>query len=120
MKPAYSMRRGYRILFLHCKRCRAEQPFFRINSWPSPQKKIVKKVGEKWVAQESPNPIPYVSEDARKINAACMVCGTTGQFVVSVKVLGKSQYAMSDLCSCGLPTSHVGNHLEVRRGRTKA
>ena len=117
MKPAYSMRRGYRVLYLHCEICAVERPFFRVNSWPSAQKKVIRRVGDKLVAQDSPNALPNIPPEARLVNATCMVCGKTANYVVSVSNLARSKYALGDLCSCGLPAVHHGPHLEVLRAQ---
>lgn len=105
MKPLYSGRRGYRIVYLHCYRCGTERPFYRINSWPYHTKK------------EAP---ANVSHDARLINATCMICGKTSNYILSVRILKHSRYAMGDLCSCGLPACHSDKHLEELRAEAAA
>lgn len=117
MKPKYSLRRGYRVLYLHCDNCAVERPFYRINSWPSAQKKVIRRVGDKLVAQDSPNALANIPPEDRLVNATCMVCAKTANYVVSITVLSRSKYALSDLCSCGLPAIHHGPHLEVLRGK---
>ena len=116
MKPEYSMRRGYRILYLHCDKCDLERPFYRVNSWSSPQKKVIHRVNQKFIAVPSPHPILNISLDDRLVHATCMICGTASLYVVSTGVLNQSRNSMNDLCSCGLPLMHVCDHLGVLRG----
>jgi len=108
---SHHAKRGYRIMYLYCVQCECERTFSEIDTWRSPQIKIVRTVGGRARIRRSANPTPNIPRGARLIRAICMYCRTGAMYVSTAAALGRSRCGLDFLCACGLPWDHEEPHL---------
>ena len=105
-------KRGYRIMYLHCVQCECERAFSEIDTWRSPQIKIVRTVRGRARIRRSANPTPNIPKDTRLIRAICMSCRLGAMYVSTAAALERARCGLDFLCACGLPWDHTEPHLD--------